>query len=312
MKQMILDVDTGIDDALAIAYAVSAPELELLGVTTGFGNVSVEEATGNTQYVLEQLGAGHIPVVPGCAEPLLRSPLKGKSVFFHGEHGLGELPLQSPRAGTADLHAADFIAAQARRLPGQVTLVTVGALTNLALALMKEPELPRLLARVVVMGGAVSVAGNVTPAAEANVYADPEAAELVFQAGLPLTLIGLDVTMQAVLRPSDVAAWRSRGTPAGGFFTGLCDFYMNAYARFHPTLNGCALHDPLAVGVVIDPTFVETTPLHVQVDLEGRESIGRTVADRRPKPERPPNMDVALTVDAGRFVTHFLSRLTAL
>ncbi|CAH0122494.1 MULTISPECIES: nucleoside hydrolase [unclassified Paenibacillus] len=308
-QPIILDVDTGIDDAMAIAYAVRSPELELLGLTTCFGNVTVEEASRNSLQVLEQLDRDDIPVIPGAAEPLFRPPLKGKTVSVHGHNGLGDAELSEPKGAALDMHAAEFIVEQARKRPHEVTVIAVGTMTNMALAIMKDPEIVHLLKRVVIMGGAVTVPGNVTPHAEANIYADPEAAEFLFRSGVPITLVGLDVTMKTLLPRAELANWREKNTKLSRFMADITDYYMDSYTSFYPGILGCALHDPLAVGVVIDPTFVKTKPIHVQVDTEGIYSIGRTVGDLRARAEQEPNMDVCLEVDADRFLQHFLKRI---
>ncbi|TRY27422.1 nucleoside hydrolase [Brevibacillus sp. LEMMJ03] len=306
-EKVILDVDTGIDDALAISYAVHATELDVLGVTTTFGNIAVEEATRNTLQLLELLDAAHIPVFQGAAKPLFRE-LKEKAKLFHGENGLGNVQLPPPRTAARPESAADFLISAIKAHPHEVTVVTVGSLTNLALAIMAAPEIVPLVKRAVVMGGAVTVPGNRTPVAEANICADPEAAAYVFQSGLPITLVGLDVTMQTLLTRDHLQEWRRRDTPVSRFFADICSFYMEAYARVGH-VRGCALHDPLAVGAVIDPTFVTSVPMHVQVDTSGGLSDGRTIGDRRPQPAAPPNVDVCLEVDAGRFVEHFLQNV---
>lgn len=309
MKYVILDVDTGIDDALAIAYALHSPELRVLGITTCFGNTSVEEATRNTLQVLELFAAEDIPVSKGAGKPLWRDHLKQKATAIHGEDGLANSRLPQPKRAPIELDAASFIVSQVRKYPHQVTLITVGSQTNLAQAILKDPEIVGLVENVSIMGGAVTVPGNATPAAEANIYTDPEAAEFVFRSGMPITLVGLDVTMQTLLTREHLQAWRAIATPQSLFLADICKFYMDAYHSLNPFLGGCALHDPLAVAVVIDPTFVQAAPMHVQVDLEGSLSIGRTVGDRRLKPAQPPNMKVCLEVDTERFVSHFLERV---
>jgi purine nucleosidase len=305
MKPIILDVDTGIDDALAIAYAVRSPALEVLGITTCFGNVPVEEASRNSLIVLDYLDSG-VPVFQGAAHPLVRPYSGEKAVAVHGEDGLGGRADIEPKRGVEPVSAVDFIIGRVKERPNEVTLICVGTLTNLALALMKAPEIAGLIGRVVIMGGAVTVPGNVTPWAEANIINDPEAADFVFRSGVPITLVGLDVTMKTLLPEEALAEWRAKGTRLGDFMADIAAFYIGCYKRNYPGIRGCGLHDPLAVGVVIDPSFVKTRPLHVQVDLEGELSFARTVGDLRDKPEKEPNMDVCLKVDAERFLRHFL------
>ncbi|MED2256466.1 nucleoside hydrolase [Brevibacillus parabrevis] len=307
MKKVILDVDTGIDDALAISYAVHSPHLEVCGINTTFGNITVEEATRNTLQMLELLGATHIPVYQGSSRPIVRE-LTGKARLFHGENGLGNVVLPEPTATAQPESATQFLISTIKANPHQVTLITVGSMTNLARAIMAAPEIVTLIEQVVVMGGAVSVPGNRTPVAEANICADPEAAAFVFQSGIPLTMVGLDVTMQTLLTRDHLREWRALDTPLAHVFADMCQVYMDAYATVG-NLRGCGLHDPLAVGVVIDPTFVKKVPMHVEVDTSGGASDARTIGDRRANPAEPANVQVCLEVDHERFVEHFLQHV---
>ncbi|OCA88090.1 nucleoside hydrolase [Bacillus sp. FJAT-27225] len=300
-EKVILDVDTGIDDAMAIVYAARASEIELLGLTTCFGNTSVEGATRNTLQLLELLGREDIPVSMGAHTPWKRGHLKEPAVHIHGEDGMGNHSLPLPKIEPTGKHAADVMAENVLRYPGEVTLICVGSLTNLALAIEKEPAIIEKVKRVVVMGGAATVKGNITPHAEANIYTDPEAADFVFQSGLPVTMVGLDVTMQTLLPKEQLEEWQNIGTPLSGFLYQIVGFYMNAYLT--QGINGCALHDPLAVGAVIDPAFIKTKPMHIRVDCSESETIGKTVS----LPGEAPNIEVALEVDAERFNQHFLS-----
>jgi purine nucleosidase len=191
-----------------------------------------------------------------------------------------------------------------KQRPHEITIIAVGPLTNLALAVQKEPEIVSLVKEVVIMGGAVFVKDNVTPYSEANVVTDPEAADCVFSSGLPVTVVGLDVTMQTLLPNSTLADWRASDRDVAQFFAEMTSFYMQAYETFHPGIGGCALHDPLAVGVVIDPSFVKKEKWSIKVVLEGEET-GRTIAHA----EGEPKLQVCTQVEADNFLNHFLGRL---
>ncbi len=301
MKKIIFDVDTGIDDAMAIAYAVNSPELEIIGLTTSYGNVAVDEATRNTLAVLEKLGK-RIPVFAGSAKPLTRGNREGFAKKVHGEDGLGNVLDFEPAASAETQSAVDFIIEQVKELPNEVTIIAVGPLTNLALAIQKAPKIIGQISEVVIMGGAVFVPGNTTPHAEANIFTDPEAAKIVLSSSLPITMVGLDVTMQTLLPRDKVEAWRNSET--GEFFADMVGFYLDFYESVNPGIGGCGLHDPLAVGVAIDSSFVKTKYISVEVVTEGKED-GRTV----PNPDGKPKIQVCTEVDAPNFLDHFLKRV---
>ncbi|WP_141431665.1 nucleoside hydrolase [Bacillus sp. 03113] len=303
MKPIIFDVDTGIDDALAMAYALNSPELELLGFTTCFGNVSVEEATRNTLVVLEKVGK-RIPVYQGAEQTFRRGEKKHSAKHVHGEDGLGNTLKSDPIVKAEIGFAPDFIIEQVKNRPEEITIISVGPLTNLALAIEKAPEILPLIKEVVIMGGAVNVPGNVTPYSEANIKSDPDAADYVFSSGLRVTIVGLDVTMKTLLPVSKLGEWRATGLESAHFFADITKFYMDKYEAFYPGIGGCALHDPLAVGVAIDSSFVETEAMNVKVVLEGEE-VGRTVGNFVAEPK----IHVCTKVEADRFLDHFLSRV---
>lgn len=309
MNPILLDVDTGIDDALAIAYAVRSPELDVIGITTCFGNVSVDHATRNTLHVLQQLGATGIPVAMGEAAPLFHPSMKTYPTQFHGENGLGNLTFPDPAGKPVSTRAAAFMVDQIRRYPKQVTVICVGPLTNLAAAILQAPEIVSLVRQIIVMGGAVGVAGNRRMHAEANIYSDPEAAQLVFQSGAPITMVGLDVTLQTKLRLEDIQRWRELDTDLTRFLADMTSYYMEGYRQAYRDRASCALHDPLAVAVAIDSSLVKVQPMVLQVDLEGIHSYGRTIADLRPRCTDQPNVNVCIGVDAKRFEEHFMQTL---
>ncbi|MEH7126525.1 MULTISPECIES: nucleoside hydrolase [unclassified Bacillus (in: firmicutes)] len=303
MKAIIFDVDTGIDDALAMSYSINSPELEILGFTTCFGNVPVEEATRNTLVVIEKLGK-NIPVYQGAAQRFVRGEKDFWSKHVHGEDGLGNTLKNEPMTQVRSQFAPDFMIEQVKNRPHEITIIAVGPLTNLALAIQKAPEIIPLIKEVVVMGGAVAVPGNVNAYAEANIISDPEAADYVFSSGLKVTLVGLDVTLQTLLPKSRLDEWRATGKETGQFFADMTEFYIGFYESNYPGIGGCGLHDPLAVGVAIDSSFVKMETMNVKVILEGEEE-GRTVGHL----EGEPKIRVCTEVDADRFLEHFLSRV---
>ncbi|CAG7610469.1 Pyrimidine-specific ribonucleoside hydrolase RihB [Paenibacillus solanacearum] len=305
-NKVILDVDTGVDDALGLLLAIRSGQMDLLGVTTANGNVSLEQATVNTCKILQLAGAEHIPVVKGADRPIKRSTYFEHRV--HGTDGLGGALKDMPvRKQPEDGHAVDFIIDQVRRHPGEVTLVMTAPLTNLALAVTKDPELVRLVKEVIVMGGAVQTFGNVTPTAEYNMYVDPEAAKLVFQAGFAsLTLVGLDVTRKALLTEAHIA---SLGDSALACYVreSTGDYMQRYYER--NGVRACALHDPLAVGVALNRELVLTKPYYVDVETRSELCDGQTVCDFQNRLSREPNVHVCLDVAADEFLRMFTTVL---
>jgi purine nucleosidase len=290
----MLDVDTGTDDALALAYAIASPGIELVAVTTVAGNVDVAKTTANTLSVLDWLGAEDVPVHRGASRPLVR-PHRDAS-YFHDEGGIGgaQLPTSTRSVG-ADRGPAALIRL-ARQRPGELTLVALGPLTNLAIALNVEPELPELLKSVVVMGGAYTVPGNTTPAAEFNILVDPEAADQVFTAPFPnLTAVGLDVTAQVALTRDDWGAVNAASSlaRAAALLSGVGRSAFSKLGR-----DEFSLHDPLSVAAAIDPTLISVQKLAISVDTVEPE-LGRT------RIAGPGPVNVALSVDSQRALEDF-------
>ncbi|WP_067931176.1 nucleoside hydrolase [Alicyclobacillus kakegawensis] len=307
LHKVILDVDTGVDDALAILYALADPDIELLGITTCFGNVDVDTATENTLAVLHLAGA-RVPVYRGSAAPLLRE-WEGPVPWIHGDNGIGGARRPAHGRSAEAMDAMSFIREAVRRHPGEVTLVPVARMTNLAKAFAFDPELPGLVRRVVMMGGAAACPGNVTPVAEANIWGDPEAAQMVFASGVPITMVGLDVTMQARLTQAHLDTLTD-SVPYASLLREAVGFYMNAYQRAQQSQEAwCALHDPLAVAMVSDPTLCRTERRHVAVETEGRLTAGMTVVDWRPAAPAAANADVCVSLDSARFLARFCERL---
>ncbi|MCU4183310.1 nucleoside hydrolase [Acidiferrimicrobium sp. IK] len=293
-RQIILDCDPGHDDAVAILFAAGHPGVDLVGITTVAGNQTLDRTTHNACVVCS-VGGIEVPVHAGAARPLLR-PLR-TAAEIHGESGLdGPAPIEpavAPRAG----HAVDWIIDTVLAAPGDVSLVAVGPLTNLAMALRREPAVAEAVREVVIMGGSYT-RGNTTPAAEFNILVDPEAASIVFEAPWPVTMVGLDVTHQALCTPEVQRGFAEMGTPAGDFIDGLMRFFRGNYAG----VTGMAdppVHDPCAVAVLADPDTVEVVPATVQVETSGAFTSGMTVVDfKAPAGSRHR---VATGLDAPRF-----------
>lgn len=286
---VILDVDTGIDDALALAFAVAWSQVDLVAVTTLAGNVDVERTTANTLAVLDWLGASDVPVHRGASRPLVRP--HRDAAFVHGTDGLGNAGLPSRARELGPDRGPAAMIRLANQRPGELTMVCVGPLTNLAIALNVEPKLPELVAGLVVMGGAFSVPGNVTPAAEFNIYVDPEAAAQVFAAPFKrLVAVGLDVTQQVVLSHSVWEATTGAQQGAAALVSRIC-----RRSFVERELDGVQLHDPLALAVAIDPTLVGCREAEVGV-ASGGEERGRTNV------VGSGSVKVASSVDAERFM----------
>ena len=344
----LLDVDTGIDDALALLYAAASPEVELVAVTCVGGNVDARQVAANTLAVLELVGRADVPVALGREAPL-RKPLV-TSTETHGPAGIGYAELPPSTSPLVAQDAADVIVAAARARPGEITLVTLGPLTNLAVALEREPSLPRLLAGWVLMGGAFGAPGNTTPVSEWNIHVDPHAAKLAIDrwaagsevgagtgagAATPLPLaLGLDVTEQARFRPEhlrhlavragvqplDAAPLGTEAIEAIGsvaanpilrFVVDALRFYFEFHAQYDG-FYGAFIHDPLAVAAAIDRSLVHSKPVAVDVETGAGLAHGMTIADWRGLTRRPPNVEVAVEADHGLFIERLIERVGAL
>jgi purine nucleosidase len=302
---LLMDVDTGVDDAIALLLAVASPDVELVAVTCCAGNVGARQAAANTLAVLELCGAGDVAVAIGSEAPLVE-PVR--TATSHGAKGLGCAELPPARAAVSPAFAPELIVEEARRRPGDLLLVATGPLTNVALALRREPEVPRLVRRLALMGGSFDHSGNTTPAAEFNFWVDPEAASAVLRgfsaaSERPL-LVGLNVTEQTELRPQHVARL------GGGR---VARFVADAVAvKFELNRGVARMHDPLALALALDPSLGETRPATVDVELAGTLTRAMTVVDWHGLWGREPNADVAVAVDVERFMDVLVARLAAL
>jgi inosine-uridine nucleoside N-ribohydrolase len=304
---VLIDCDPGHDDAIALLLALASPEVELLGVTTVAGNQTLDKTTANALRVLELAGRGDVPVAAGAERPLVRAPKVALDV--HGDSGLDGPELVPAATTPVPAHAVDFLAERLLAAPAPVTLVPTAPLTNVALLLARHPEAVARIERIVLMGGAIAE-GNVTPAAEFNVWADPEAAARVFGSGLDVTMIGLDVTHRALLTAAHAERLRAGGE-IGAFVADLHSFYT----RFHGETygwDGAPVHDAMAVAHVIRGDLVRTEPRNVEIECASELCRGRTVVDLWRRTGRAPNAHVGLDVDADGFLALLLERLAPL
>jgi purine nucleosidase len=341
---LILDVDTGIDDSLALLYAAASDDADLLAATCVSGNIEAAQVAINTRAILELAGRPDVEVALGREVPLVRA--LETTPETHGPQGLGHAILPPPSQALSERHGVDVIVDAARQRPGEIMLVTLGPLTNLALALEREPDLPRLLRGYTLMGGAFGVSGNTTPTTEWNIHCDPDAARIVFAVwgaahaadpsiARPLAL-GLDVTERARILPDDVVrlARRAGSTPDDSIALGNGEDPMVAtrsvasnpivryvadalrfYMEFHDRYDGfygAFIHDPLAVAAALDRSLVRTEPFYVDVETRGELTTGMTVADRRRLTGKAPNLDVAVEADVATFMDRLIERVGGL
>jgi inosine-uridine nucleoside N-ribohydrolase len=310
--KLILDVDTGTDDAIALMLAALHPDIDLIGATTVAGNNPVAYCTDNTLRVFDLLGV-RVPVYEGAARPLIRDDFPIPRAILHAAgsmHGL-ELPIPRPRSVKQAASAVDFLVETYLAATDEIVLMPVGPLTNLALAIRREPRIVARIPRVIVMGGAHE-AGNTTPSAEFNVWADPEAARIVFGAGLgDLTLIPLDATHRALVSASDLERLRALGTPAAMAAATIIEDRIAAYDDLQPmeTSRTAPVHDALCVAYLVDPAFVTGRRVHVDVETTGELTVGRTVMDIHGHFGAAPNAFVAFDADGPRFVELLLDVL---
>ncbi|MFW6252722.1 MAG: nucleoside hydrolase [bacterium] len=294
---MIIDCDPGHDDMVAIMTAHAAADIDLLGITTVAGNQTGEKTFLNARRVLSLINAGGVPLARGSDRPLTRALQVAGDI--HGESGLDGADLPAPREQVSSLHAIDLMAELIGKSDRPVTLVPTGPLTNIALFLRRYPELASGVSEIVLMGGGV-VESNVTPAAEFNIYVDPEAADIVFNSGLPLTMVGLDVTNRAMLDLDDIAKLKTAGGPVSRIVGDLLAFFASTYESVFG-IAGAPLHDALAVVVAAAPDIVSSRDLHVAIETKGDHTVGRTVVDVYGVTGKAPNASVALDVDTARF-----------
>lgn len=308
-RRIILDTDPGIDDALAILLALASPELSLEAITVTGGNCSLAQGVDNALRVLALAHATHVPVLAGLETPLIRPPLTAPET--HGDTGLGYARLEPSPQVAGSRHAVDLLIEQIMAAPGEMTLVAVAPLTNVALAIRREPRIVKAVREVIIMGGALLHQGNTTPVAEFNTYVDPHAAHIVYHSGMPITLVPLDVTYQCVLTQRDVSRLLALNSPIAQFIADATRFYMEFHDDYQG-IQGCVINDPLALALTFAPELVTTRPLYVTVDLSSELGMGQTIGDFYNAWQHSPNLRVALQVRARAFIDLFVTRMEAL
>ena len=309
--RIIIDTDPGVDDALTILLALASPEIQLEALTTTHGNIGIEKTTRNALAVLEFAKASHIPVARGCSLPLVVSAPGKSGEAVHGSSGIGKAVLPEPETQPIDQHAIDYLIERMLAEPQEITLFTIGPMTNLALAIRKEPRIVQAMKGLVIMGGAIRQGGNVTPLAEFNIHADPHAAHIVFHSGIPITLIPLDATYKCLLTTADLERLNKIDSPVARFVRDTTAVYMDFYKKYEG-FDGCALHDPLTLAAIIAPELLVFEEQHVDVDISGGVSMGNTFADFMNVSKKPANMKVALDVRGRDFIELFIERMESL
>ncbi len=313
-RSLILDMDVGVDDSLAILYLAGRPGVRITAVGSVHGNVEASLAAQNGRRVLELCGLDDVPVAVGCWRPMAQE--LATAGWVHGDDGLGNTNQPDPRRGPTREHAVAQLIRLAHERPGEYDVVATGPLTNLGTALVMDRDLPRLIRSVTLMGGSFDGVGNAAPFGEANIWHDPEAAELVFNAGWPVTMVGLDVTMETRLEEPELEAIAAADTPQARFATAILQHYLGVYARSFGGRRICPLHDPLAAGVAVEPSLVmSSADVEVLVARAEGPTRGMTMVDRRPKymeaeGRSGPFTRVALRVDSRRFVDQLVGVLT--
>ena len=319
-QRVIIDTDPGVDDAMAILLALNSPELKVEALTVVPGNVDGRQGLQNALKIVSLAGRCDLPVAAGAQHPLNQKLITAQ--FWHGPNGLAGVELPATKCKADSRFGPDLIIDLVHKYPHEVTLIPVGPLTNIALAVSKDPSIAGLVRNIVIMGGSIS-GGNVNGAAEANIYGDPEAASIVFNAGWMVTMVGSDVGERTIITRRYLADLQSLHGPESDFIAKLADFYLTRSEK--SGYQGAAMYDPLAVAAVIDPTLVTLRDMHVDVETKGEFTRGETVANRMGSNENnvlhgdhyeiegvielKPNARVCLGSDANRFLQLFISRI---
>lgn len=308
-NHIILDSDPGIDDSLAILLALASPEIVLDGISTIHGNASTKQVTKNALSILELAKASHVPVFKGCDVPLVKDSLLSPET--HGDTGLGYAKLPESQTQPQTQHGSDYLIEQIMSRPGEVTLVALGPLTNVALAIRKEPRIVQNVKAVFIMGGAIQHPGNTTALAEFNTYVDPHAAHVVFHSGMPMILTPLDVTYQCIFTKDDLNRLEQIDSPITKFISDSTRFYMEFHDEYQ-SIDGCVINDPMTLALTFMPEICDYQDLVVDVDISTGVGLGNTFADFYNYEKKPKNMKVAMGVRPRMFMELFLERMERL
>ncbi|MEG1782533.1 MAG: nucleoside hydrolase [Oscillospiraceae bacterium] len=300
--KIIMDVDTGIDDAIAICLALGNESFEVLGLTTTYGNRPIEATTENTLKILELIGKEDIPVARGADKPIVKPYNPPEFSVVHGRDGLGDMkpPLPMPKIKPIEMSAVEFMAQQLKNSQEPITLVPVGPMTNVAALILAHPELKPKIKQVVLMGGS-TLKGNVTFVSEANIMADPEAAHILFDSGLKLFMTCLDATWKGYISFEELDEYKKNGNPLSDKILGMCGIYEEHY-KLRMKNPGIAMHDSLALAWLAKPELVKSADYYVTVDIDGRYTYGMTVTDVHNTLHKQPNATVSLDVDREPFI----------
>jgi purine nucleosidase len=308
-RRVVFDTDPGIDDALALLLALASPEVDLAGLAVVFGNCPLSDAVANALAILELGGAPQIPVAAGCDRPLLRQLLTAPET--HGDTGLGYATLPPAATKPVAEHGVDLLIREIMAAPGQIDLVAVGPLTNVAIAIRKEPRIVQAVRECVIMGGALRADGNTTPLGEFNIYADPHAAQIVLDSGMPITLMPWDVTKDVMFTQADVDRLMARGGPVPEFIAAATRFYIEFHLQWFGWA-GCSINDPAALALLWWPELATIREVNVVVETASELTMGKTVGDFGRVTGRAPNVRLVEAFDGPEFVRRFVERMESL
>lgn len=304
-QKVIIDCDPGHDDAAAILLAARSPELELVGITCVAGNVEVEKTSENALGLCSLAGIRNVPVVKGMIRPLVGELITATHV--HGKSGLDGANLPPTDLTLYPKHAVDFLIETIMSSDSDITLIPIGPLTNIAMAILREPRILLKIPEIVLMGGSIGM-GNVTPSAEFNMYVDPEAAKIVFDSGIPIVMVGLEVTRKAVVTEEHVSEIRKHGTPVSEVVTSILHYCLEIAEKLGPN-EAAAMHDVCAVAAVCEPSLLTTQLMHVDIETRGEFTRGRTVCAPGFRHGKAPNVRVGIDLDVEGFFKMFIERM---